>query len=248
MVVAQQAGYKIVEYEAIGPPMIDGTFTVGEEWYDAQARQLDGDLDAEFRIKYNSELITGDIIYHYFLIEVVSDTTNDPGDYARICFAAANEEGGTPMGGTAPQTDCTRFDWVGPGESGLTFYRGDGTAWVESTEYTWGIDVQIAESYSASPSSSTPHWIIEGKIEAEKFKLYPDMWIRVATYDDSNAAAGEQSWPAGHVDVPNDWGEVTFESGTIPEFSSWIILPMLVTAALVILVARKRLQKTKHDL
>lgn len=245
IVAAQQSGYTINEYEAIGEPTIDGAFTTGSEWFDAQERQLDGDLDAIFRIKYNTELITGDIIYHFFLIEVFSDNTNDAGDYVQICFAAPSQEGGVPTGGTAPQTDCKRFDFEGPDQSGLTYYRGDGSAWVETGGYSWGPDIEIAESFSTSASRGTSHWIVEGKIAAEEFDIWPDMWIRVAAYDDGNAAAGVQAWPDSSVDVPNDWGAVSFVNETIPEFSSWIILPLFVIATLAIIVARKRIQKTE---
>ena len=242
-VSAQQAGYQITQYEAMDDPITDGTWSAGYEWSDAEERQLDGSLNAIFRIKNNRELITSAIIDHFILIEVLDDTTNDAGDYIQICLAASADVGGVPTGGTTPQTDCLRFDFVGNQASGFTFYRGDGSAWVENSA-GWGSEVLIASSFGTSPNSATPHLIVEVKIAAEAFDIDPELWLRVAAYDESNSGAGVQAWPTGSVDVPNDWGLVVTLNDYIPEFASWMILPMLVTASLAIIIVRRRLTKS----
>jgi len=242
-VSAQQTGYMVQEYRAMDELIVDGAWPAAYEWTDAEEKQLDGDLNAIFRIKNTFELIGGAIINHYILIEILDDTTNDAGDYIQICLAAANEVGGTPTGGTTPQTDCLRFDFVGHQASGFTFYRGDGSAWVENSA-SWGSDILIADSFGTSPNSATPHLIVEVKISAAAFDIDPELWLRVAAYDESNSGAGVQAWPTGSVDVPNDWGLVVSLNEVIPEFASWMILPMLVTASLAIIIIRKRLTKS----
>ncbi len=242
-VSAQQAGYMVQEYRAMDEPIVDGIWSADYEWSDAEEKQLDGDLNSIFRIKNTFELIAGAIINHYILIEILDDTTNDAGDYIQICLAAADNVGGTPTGGTTPQTDCLRFDFVGHQASGFTFYQGDGSAWVENSA-SWGSDILIADSFGTSPNSATPHLIVEVKISAAAFDLDSELWLRVAAYDESNSGAGVQAWPTGSVDVPNDWGLVVSLNQVIPEFASWMILPMLVTASLAIIVVRKRLTKS----
>ena len=243
IVTGQKAGYKVENYEGY-ETTIDGTWTSPSEWADAEERPLDGELDATFRLKYLSQPQGNEIVYHYFLIEFFDDSTNDAEDYLQICLAAADQPDGVPTGGTTPQTDSTRFDYVGHDDAGFTFYRGDGSAWVETSGYKWGIDVQIADSFGPSPLSSTPHLIVEVKISPEEFDINPEFWVRVAAYDESNAGAGVQAWPAGSVDVPDDWGLVDLLDETIPEFASWIILPLFVTATLAIIIGRKRLTKS----
>ena len=76
------------------------------------------------------------------------------------------------------------------------------------------------------------------------YNINPELWIRVATFDESNAGAGVQAWPSGSVDVPDDWGLTIVTGEPIPEFPAWIILPLFVTATLAIIIGRKRLTKS----
>jgi hypothetical protein len=242
IVLAQQAGYQIEDFRVETEPTIDGTWSSSFEWADAAEVQLGGDPNAIFRIKHDTELITGDIIFYYVLVEVLDDTVSDAEDYLQICFAAANQAGGTPMGGTTPQTDCVRFDYVGHDAGGFTLYKGDGSSWVEETNYRWGIDVSIVDSFASSPLSGANHLIVEAKIAAAAFDIRPEYWIRVETYDESSHDV-VRAWPAGSRDVPNDWGLVETINDTIPEFSSWLIIPLFATASLIVVITRKRLTK-----
>ena len=245
-VLAQQSGYVIEDFEIMSEPTIDGTWNNSFEWSDAAEVQLDGNSNAIFRIKHDNELITGDIIFYYLLIEVLDDTVEDAEDYLEICISAATQAGGTPIGGTTPQTDCYKFNYAGHGSAaGFTLYKGDGSAWVEDTDYRWGIDVLIADSFASSPLSGAAHLIIEAKIAAAAFDIRPEYWIRVVTYDESSHE-GVQAWPAGSSDVPNDWGLVETVEDVIPEFSSWMIMPLLATTALIVFITRKRLIKSRE--
>jgi hypothetical protein len=244
IVFAQQAGYEIEDFEVTTEPTIDGAWGSPYEWADAAEAQLDGDLGAIFRLKHNNELITGDIIYFYYLIEVLDDTTNDPEDYLQLCVAASEESGGSPMGGTAPQTDCLRFDYVGHDHSGLTVYRGDGSTWVEETGYNEGVDILIVDSFDTSPLSETAHLIIEVRIAVAAFDINPDYWLRVAVYDESNSGDEVQDWPPSSRDVPDEWGLVEVIDDVIPEFSAWLIVPLFAAATLTVIVYRKKITKS----
>ncbi len=234
---AYQEGYDVNDYMAQTIPVMDGTWTTPDEWTDAVEKQLDGSLNATFRLKYNSSYPA--FVNQYYLIEFFDDTTNDTGDYWQICYASAAELGGTPIGGTTPQTDCDRLDFVGHNATGLTIYIGTGTVWVETTDYTTPTDIEWANTISASPLDSNPHWIAEIKIEHVHFTIQPEFWIRLAAYDESNAGAGVQAWPAGSVDVPDDWGLMNAVQDVIPEGLS-IGVVVLLTSVAVLIASRAR--------
>jgi len=141
------------------------------------------------------------------LIEILNDNTNDAEDYWQICFD------GNADGGTAPQIDDLRIDIVG--HSTVTWYKGTGTGWTaiatpSATQFQW------KDSISASPVSSTPHWILELMIEKTSVGVVAQFWARIAVYDASNSEAGVQAWPPTSRDVPADWGDFLYDSNAIP--------------------------------
>lgn len=230
---AYKDGYEVNLYWAQTIPTMDGAWTTPDEWADAEEKQLEGSLNAIFRLKEDNQ--DPDYINHYYLIEFFNDTTNDPGDYWQICYAASTAPWGTPIGGTTPQTDCHRFDIEGHDPYlGFTYYKGNGTAWVESTAYTMPTDVQVVDTISASPLDSNPHWIVEIKIEALHFNIYFGFWIRIAAYDESNAGAGVQAWPSGSVDVPDDWGNMIPRNEYIPEGLTIGVMVLLSSVSVLI--------------
>ncbi len=237
---AYKEGYEVIDYMAITTPTIDGSWTATDEWNDTDVRQLDGSLNVTFRLKY---VAAPDFSYvhQYYLIEFFDDTTNDTGDYWQICYAAAIGDFGTPVGGTAPQTDCFRWDFVGHHVAGFDVYRGSGSTWVEFTEYTWETDVHIVDSFGTSPLSDTPHWMAEIKIDHIQFDVYPEFWIYLAAYDESNSGAGIQSWPPGSSDIPDDWGFLNPVQETIPE--AWNIGVTILLSSASLLIAFHHMRK-----
>ncbi|MGE5638364.1 MAG: hypothetical protein ACM3WQ_06625, partial [Chloroflexota bacterium] len=85
---------------------IDGKWTTDAEWDDAATAVISP--NAIFRLKYYFAMSGSTfLVYDEFLVEFFADKTNDTGDYVRICYdCSAN-------GGSAPQTDDIRIDYVG---------------------------------------------------------------------------------------------------------------------------------------
>jgi len=244
LVSAQYEGYEINNYLAIEDAVEDGAWTTDTEWYDAA---IPPNLPANFqwRMKWT---LPGDTLEH-FLIEILDDNTDDAGDYVQICIDHMAD------GGTAPQSDDIRVDWVGHDVSGLTLYQGDGSGWVVYTDYTWDTHIFVAESISASPLSSTPHWIIEIRMNRSKAEFdtagagYTPL-IRVAAYDESNSGAGVQAWPPTSQDVPSEWGTEhgIYENNPDPIPEPITIMTIVLLSSVAVLAGsnflRKRL-KTK---
>jgi hypothetical protein len=244
IVSAYQEGYEVNNYVAITEPTIDGQWTPEDEWNDTATTQLDGNLNVTFRNKYVADASFA-WVNQYYLVEFFDDTTEDAEDYFRICYEAPPTYPGENIGGTTPQTDCLRIDFVGHDQSGLTVYKGDGSAWVEFTNYTWPEDIEIVDSISGSPSDSNPHLIVEIKIEHLHFELWVPQWIRIGVYDASNDAAGEQAWPDSSVDAPDEWGLSTATQTTIPEGLNFTVMVFLSSVSLLVgsQYLRKRLKR-----
>jgi len=228
LVDAYYAGYTNTNYQAITNPTTDGAWTTPEEWNDAM---VPPNLPASFHWR-EKWTWPSDIIQH-FLVEFFIDNTNDTGDYFQFCMDRNAD------GGTAPQTDDIRIDWVGHSRSGLTVYRGNGTGWEVFTGWTWGTDIYAVDSIRASPLNSTPHWVIEFWIDKSKpeFDISGSgysPWIRLAVYDASNPAVGVQAWPPTSRDVPNNWGLETGTLENIPEPLSMVAVVLLSSFAVAV--------------
>ncbi len=227
IVSAFTPGYQNTNYAATQTHTVDGKWTSSGEWTDAM---IPPSLPATFqwRESWNQP---GDII-QYFLVEAFTDNTNDPGDYVQLCYDRNAD------GGTAPQTDDIRVDYVGHNVSGLTLYTGNGTGWTKFTSYTYGVDVQVAETLGSSPLNSNAHWIVELFVDKSKseFDISSSGYmpgIRVAVYDASNSAAGVQSWPPSTVDVPNNWGQEIGTLENIPESLTIVAIVLLSSVAVI---------------
>ena len=231
---AQKAGFTANSGLQVNPVTIDGKWTTASEWTDAAEYPLSGGLNGIFRLKWwaAEDFST---IYQYFLVEIVSDTTNDAADTVQVCYAAAVELFGTPMGGTTPKTDCWKFEVNGTDPTAtLAVSKGTGTAWANFTTWTRA-NFNASVTIAASPLSATPHKIIEFRIEHISLAINPTTWILVSGYDASNSASGVQVWPTGSSrDVPNDYGLLNSMFEPIPESLSFGIVVLLSSAALIV--------------
>jgi hypothetical protein len=228
LVNAYYEGYETTNYLAVEEPVEDGTWTTDNEWDDAMTPP---NLPATFH--WREKWTWPEDIIEHFLIEFFTDNTDDADDYFQLCVDNLAD------GGSAPQSDDIRIDWVGHDVSGLTLYQGDGTGWVVFNDYTWDTDIYIADSISASPLNSTPHWIIELWMDRSKPEFDVSgagyaPWIRLAVYDESNSEAGVQAWPPTSQDVPDDWGSETGTTESIPESLTFVTAVLLSSVAIVV--------------
>lgn len=228
VVNAYYEGYETNNYMATEEPVVDGTWTTDTEWTDSITPP---NLPDTFLWR-EEWTMPGDII-EYFLIEFFTDNTDDAGDYFQLCIDHLAD------GGSAPQADDIRIDWVGHDVSGLTLYQGDGTGWVEFTGYTWDTDIYIVDSISSSPENSTEHWIIELWMDrsAPHFDVSQGggsymPWIRLAVYDESTDTLA--AWPPTSQDVPDDWGLEIGTPETIPESLTFVTAALLSSVAIVV--------------
>jgi hypothetical protein len=239
---AYYEGYSTTNYQAIETPVEDGKWTTPDEWIDAD---VPTNLPATFN--WRDKWTWPSNIIEHFLIEFFTDNTTDAGDYFQLCVDC------NANGGTAPQDDDFRIDYVGHDVSGLTVYQGNGAGWEEYSDYTWPDQIYINESISSSPLDSNPHWIIEVLMDRTKFDVsgagYAP-WIRIAVYDESNSSAGVQAWPPTSQDVPDDWGLDTGTTENIPETLTIVAVVLLsfVAVAVSFYCLRKRPKTESYSL
>jgi hypothetical protein len=220
---AAQAGYDYTIYPFANNVTFDGKWTDATEWTDGAPANPPISANANFRGKWGP--YDPSSVPQYFIVEILNDNTNDANDYWQFCFD------GDQSGGAVPGAGDLRIDIVG--HNNVTFYQGTGTGWGPMTTPGSG-DFQWSNSISASPTSSTPHWILEIMVN----KLAVGLGIlfngRVAVYDASNSAAGVQAWPPTSRDVPDNWGTFPYSSDPIPENLSFGIVASLLSVAVLV--------------
>jgi hypothetical protein len=229
---AAEPGYERISYAMQVLPTIDGKWTSPTEWTDGGVTMIGQEV--AFRSKWDF----GDVVTTRFVVEFFSDTTNDTGDYWQMCLD------GDQSGGTAPQSGDYKFEIRG--HTNLVWYQGNGTGWTQIAPGAG--EIEWANSISASPPNSTPHWILEfNKIKNAGTIQLGILWnFRLAAYDASNPSAGVKAWPPTSPDVPNGWGIENYTSDPIPESLSLGVVVLLSSAALIVgsVYLRKRPKTT----
>jgi hypothetical protein len=207
---------------------VDGTISPGE-WDDSWRGKLyDGWTltNSTYRVKWAEA--GANLWYDQWLFEIISDNTNDAGDFIQICYDSNLD------GGAAPQADDYLINITGHSTS--TAYRGTGTGWAPAT-----LDVVVAGKISASSWSATPHWIIEIDVE----NPWESTGDRVAVYD---ASTGQTlMWPPySSANVPDDYGysEISYE--IIPEGLTLGAM-VLVSTVVVIFGTRYYRKRSKFE-
>jgi hypothetical protein len=228
LVNAQYPGYETTNYQALEEPVVDGAWTTDTEWTDAMTPP---ELPDEFLWREKWTYPDGTYILEYFLIEFFTDATEDAGDYFQLCIDL------DALSGDAPQADDIRVDWVGHDVSGLTLYQGDGSGWVEFTEYIWETDIYIVDSLTSTPENGDTHWVIEVFMDRTNpiFDVSASSYqplIRLAVYDES--ADTLVAWPPTSRDVPSDWGREYGTTENIPESLTFVTVALLSSVAVVV--------------
>jgi hypothetical protein len=162
-----------------------------------------------------------------WVVEFFSDTTDDPEDYWQFCID------GEQSGGDSPQPSDYKFEITG--HTTLNWYTGGAGVWtgpvsLGETEIEW------ANSLSASPTNSTPHWILEFQIPKNDGTVQMGiLWnLRVAVYDASNPEAGVQAWPPTNPDVPDGWGIENYTTEPIPEGLTFGVMVLLSSVSVLV--------------
>lgn len=212
-------GFRIANGELI---TTDGAVNPATEWDDSYKDWLyDGWTMTTnfFRTKWQGAPVEA------WLIEILTDTTNDAGDNYQMAIDTAVD------GGAAPQADDSLINWTG---GTMTLFAGTGTAWGTSSG-TPGTDAIISSTFAASPASATPHRIIELWIDkAGAFAMAFSNNMRMSYYD---AGTGQTfMWPPlSSADQPDTYGTGTTEFGDpIPEgLTVGVILTLSTGIAIV---------------
>jgi len=225
-----------VSWGMVVQPTYDGVWTPDDEWTDGGEVNTIGE-----DVSFTSTWFYGDAVVTQWLVEFLSDTTDDAEDYWEFCID------GYADGGSAPQIGDFKF--VITGHTDLVWYQGDGTGWaVEDLDAS---EIEWANALSESPTDSTAHWILEFQIPKNDGTVQLGItWnLRVAVYDASNSEAGVLAWPEGSdSDVPDGWGMENYSMDQIPEGLSFGVLVLLSSAAVigatVVLRKRSRIDKS----
>jgi len=231
---AGNAAYSITEFAASVIPTFDGKWTSPTEWTDAPHTFMTGNATGKFG--YKIDFSTYGLIW---IVEILTDNTNNTGDYWQICLDDSN------TGGAAPQPGDYKIEITG--HTTLKAYQGTGTGWAQVTpaagEITW------ANTIGTSMWSSTPHWILEisdsdktgGTIQVPNA---PPTGMRVAAFDAATNTLA--AWaPGDYANVPDQWGLVSgYSMDPIPEGFS--LGAILIVASVAVLVGFYYLRKPKN--
>lgn len=215
---AAEPGYTRIDYNPNNAITIDGKWTNDTEWTLNGEPTLIG-TSVVFRSVW--EFVSMSEVYDTWLVEFLDDTTNDVGDYWQMCID------GDQSGGTVPQTGDYRIDIVN--HTNLIVYQGNGTGWTVATPPA---SIVWANSLSASPTNSTPHWILELRFNKPDVGAGITWNFRLAAYDKTTDKL--VAWPPTPRDEPARWGVQNYVSGVIPETLSIAVVVLLLSTAAVV--------------
>jgi hypothetical protein len=219
-VKASEPGYERIDYM----PDPDVTITIDGQWTSDDEWTLNGEdtmigTDVTFKSVWTAISMTE--VYDTFLVEFFSDNTTDTDDYWQMCI---NGDRSTE---TTPQTTDYRIDIVN--HTDLIVYQGTGLDW---TEVTPPASLEWADSLSASPTNSTPHWILE--ITFLKLDLGAEAYwdFRLVAYDANTTTL--TAWPPTVRDDPSRWGYQNYVTAVFPEVFSLGVVVLLSSVAVAV--------------
>ncbi|MCJ7762437.1 hypothetical protein MUP38_03145 [Candidatus Bathyarchaeota archaeon] len=166
-----------------------------------------------------------------WLIEVLTDTTNDAGDYFQFSVDTLVD------GGAAPQVDDFLINVTGhPGT--VAVFAGTGTGWGASSAVVT-TDYVVATSVAASTALATPHWIIEIFLNKQgAFAMAMSNNMRMAAYD---ASTGQTvMWPPySNANAPDTYGTGTTDF-TMTPYPEGLTLGVMLTVSTIAAIASAR--------
>jgi hypothetical protein len=225
--MAAEPGYERISYPTSTVPTIDGMWTSDEEWTDGDVTWIG--TDVAFRSTWE---MTADDVLTQWIVEFFSDTTNDTGDYWQFCIDPQQ------MGSSGL---VRKFEILGHTEL-VGFVASGGGSWTEvmldEGEIEW------ANSLSASPTNSTPHWILEFQILKMSGQItMDDVWnFLLGVNDASNPEF--LAWPPTDPDNADRWGIENYSMTPIPEGLTFAVMALLSTVS--VLVGYKYFGKRKE--
>ena len=199
---------------------VDGVISPGE-WDDCYRGALYNGMtmtNNTYRVKWAEA--SSNFWWDQWLLEILSDNTNDARDLIQICYDPNLDGGG------APQTDDYLINYTGHGTT-ANVYKGTGTGWAAASDK----QIIVSSRIGNSSSSATPHWIIEIDFE----NPWESTGDRVAAYDATSNTT--LMWPPQtSANVPNDYGlsEISYEVVTIPEGLSLGAMVLLSTVTALV--------------
>jgi hypothetical protein len=217
--MAAEPGYERISYATIVLPTIDGAWTSEDEWTDGDVTMIGEDV--AFRSTWDS---VDSVVMTRWIVEFFSDTTDDPGDLWQFCIDNQQWGGTSPVGNKFEITGHTELVWY----QGM----GDGSDWAEveldASEIEW------ANSLSASPTNSTPHWILEFQIPKNSGTVQMGiLWnFLLQAYDASNPEF--KAWPPTDPDVPDGWGIENYSGEPIPEGLTFGVMVLLSSVTVLV--------------
>ncbi len=174
-----------------------------------------------------------------WIVELLSDNTNNTGDYVQVCFDDLNTGGSAPSSGD--------FMLEVDGHTTLKVFSGSGTGW---SPVSGASEITFANTIGVSMWSSTPHWILEiqDSDKTQGVVTIPDApptGMGILAFD----AATNQlaTWaPNASARNPDSWGLVeNFNSGPVPEGFS--LGAVLIVASIAVIVGFYHLRKQSRD-
>ena len=212
--IAAAQEYTRTSYYTQVIPTIDGKWTTPDEWTDGEETWIG--TDVVFRTTLDSGITR-------WIVEFLTDTTDDSGDYWRFGFD-----------GDQSGSDGVVFKWEITGHDDWTIYQGIGGTWAERQSTIDDSPFEYAESFSSSPTSSTPHWILEFQVPKDELG-YPlgDVWnFYLEVYDNSNPEF--LAWPPTDPDDPDTWGIENYSTEPIPEGLTFAVMALLTTVSMLV--------------
>ena len=224
-VVAQD--YVRTSYPTQVIPTIDGKWTTDNEWTDGEETWIG--TDVVFRSTWDN---TGDDVYTRWIVEFLTDNTDNPGDLWVFCID------GTQVGSNG---NVRKFEITGHNE--LTWYLKIGaSSW--TVQALTEDEIEWANSLSTSPTSSTQHWILEFQIPKNNGQITMGiLWnflLQVNDADDPKSLA----WPPTDPDNADTWGTESYSTEAIPEGLTFGVMALL--SSISVIVGYKYIVKRKE--